>query len=547
MQCRTCQGVFLEKSLQLDADAIQYWVCDGCSLFLVPGLSLHVLLPDTLLERIQASNKSCPVCTGIFLETTDRALAGKALLHCRKCRLLEIDREPGWSPSNETTEKDRLEEFLDAAVLLLQHEQQQHKTHQLPAAFQVEDAQNTDLKCPCCVTALTRYRVFDARKEAAADFEICDTCFGIWLDRDDLLGCHVPRQEERLEVDFTTIQPSSRTCPKCRDINLVALRFRSPDTEIDCCPSCFGTWLDGGELQEFCDFLGKQDHDVIDALIDNAVFQNPALCNTLKHFSRTLHQLDGQVQEQHKNLQQAREIQSRLVFGGGDGMGPTTVGSYQVLKFWQPARAVGGDYFDLIQFQSGGAPCLGICIADVSGKGLPASLLMANFQALLRAFAPSTPSPAELCARLNSVLYHNTTPNKYITAVYGVLNLETHRFTFTNAGHNPPIYAQGQACSFMKTGGTVLGLFPSWSFTEKIVDLKEGDRILFYTDGVSEAANQLEEDFGEERLMRLLGDLRGESLAKAHQLLVLALKEFCLGKFHDDATTLLLERAVEKE
>jgi len=368
-------------------------------------------------------------------------------------------------------------------ALIQKHQRQKLKKNKLPASFSVENARETDFKCPSCEAALTLYRVFDRDKQVGADFEICDICYGIWLDKEDFQSKESRTDGTALEVDFESIAPGQKACPKCRDISLISMKFKSLDTVIDCCPSCFGTWLDGGELRQFCDHLGRHDYDVINTLIDNAVFRNPSLCKVLKQFSRALHDLDTQVQNQALNLVHAREIQEKLLLGQDvtDAIRNHRHGNYEIAQHWQPAKEVGGDYFDLIPFQREETPYLGVCIADVSGKGLPASLLMANFQALLRSFATRNTSPCDLCAQLNRVLYQNTTPNKYITAVYGVLNLATNEFTYTNAGHEQPIHLGCRGAEFLKTGGTVLGLFPEWDFQEETIVLEAGDRLVLYT------------------------------------------------------------------
>lgn len=537
MQCRTCRKPVSVHHVPMDQGEVSFNLCEDCRQFGVSGAVLGQLGVQVMLGA--PSNRHCPHCDGVLLDFA-KDLPGSAA-SCRRCGHLELILDPKRQPDEQ---RDPLGELLDAAAMLLRHQQQQRRSTQLPAAFHVENAQETDLKCPACDHALTRYRVHDKNKDAPGDFEICDGCFGIWLDREDFL--HRPDHSDalRLEVDHHSIQPSSRICPKCRDTKLFLMKFSGSSVEIDCCADCYGTWLDGGELQAFCDYLGGSDHDVIDALVDNAVFRDPALCKTLRHFSRTLHDLDAQVREQTRNLDQARLIQTRLLFAGGEigGDAPIPFGDYQVSRFWQPARVVGGDYFDLISLDLDGDPGLGICIADVSGKGLPASLLMANFQALLRAFAPGAESPSELCNHLSGVLYHNTTPGKYITAFYAVLDLKRHRLTYTNAGHNPPAYFGKEGGAFLKTKGTVLGLFPKWNFGQETIDLNPGDRILFYTDGVSEVVNEEEEDFGEERLLELLGQSRKTPVQKAHQHITRAVKEYCNNSFQDDATTLLLHR-----
>ena len=530
---------------QIENRELGYQWCDPCSIIWLDGGGAgHVAMNESSPQK-QASDVPCPQCRTIFLETQFLDTHQKmAFQSCRRCsgvkllysgELLKLCMELG---------NESLGAFLASVRLWRSQEKSFKKTNQLPATFNIEKEEETDFKCPTCTAALTRYMTFDKRKDAGAEFEICDACFGIWLDKEDLLQHERKREVKHLEVDFESISPSHRVCPKCRDINLVVMCFKDVATEIDCCPSCFGTWLDGGELQEFCKFLDKDDHDVIDALIDNAVFQQPALCKMLKQFSQTLHNLDSQVQEQEKNMQQARDIQVKLLFGNkpADSLEPQPFAGFEVIHFWQPAREVGGDYFDLIPFQKDGRDQLGICVADVSGKGLPASLLMANFQALLRAFAPNTPSPAELCSQLNAILFQNTAANKYITAFYGVLDLESGRLTFTNAGHNKPLLATETECQWLHTGGTMLGLFPDWAFTEKTIELTGNERVLFYTDGVSEVEDASGDPFDDDRLLAMFESLKGETIVDAMRKMVRTLQEFSLGNFFDDATMLLLGR-----
>ena len=516
--CMDCGSLWVETGAPLDDD--------------------HVRLQKT-------SEYPCPTCDGVFLEALSLSAGQKVTTSgCRGCDGLYVAGKDEELLEHGLEEIPDLAQLITAVGLIFSHERGRRRKNQLPASFHVENARTTDYKCPGCDHPLTLYHVYDRDKAAGAEFEICDHCFGIWLDRHDQRD-QDGRASLGLQVDYETVKPANRTCPKCRDVNLIALHFRDNPTEIDCCPVCFGTWLDGGELEEFCRFLGKSDHDVIDALVDNAIFRQDAFCRTLSHFSRTLYQLDARVQEQSKNMAQARDIQEKLLFGasGGANPGEHDFGPYKVMTWWQPARAVGGDYFDLIPLEIEGRSCLGVCVADVSGKGLPASLLMANFQALLRSFAPGCASPAELCAQLNTTLYHNTGSGKYITACYGILDLESGRFTWCNAGHNRPFLLRDDKPFWLDSCGTVLGLFPAWSYEEKSVEL-DGDRLLLYTDGVSELENGEGEEFGEDRLFRMLYEQAGRVTADAHRLLVRGVVEFGRGEFQDDATLILVENVV---
>ena len=542
MECANCGVDNQNRPLVLDDHQLHYSFCETCEALWLPGQEADVVGLAALEADTSGSQMACPKCQSLFL---DRVLAHSEqqvmTYQCRNCHGLHVEGK-GHILSHGVPENHPLASFLTGVGLMLHHRRKLRRKNQLPAAFTIDNARETEFKCPHCDTPLTKYRVSDRTHPVGSDFEICDSCFGIWLDKDDQKN-QLDRPESPLEVNFEAIFPSRRTCPKCRDINLISLQFLSPDTEIDCCPTCFGTWLDGGELQEFCDYLGADDQSVIDALVDNAVFQHPALCKLLGHFSQTLYALDSRLQEQEENLEQAREIQQRLLYNHNI-QGPTEpefFGCNQVITFWQPASTVGGDFFDLIKITREGRDYLGICIADVSGKGLPAALLMANFQALLRAFAPGHLSPAELCTELNRVLYLNTTANKYITAVYGILDMESGDFRYCNAGHNKPLLYSGQECSALETTGTVLGLFQEWAFKESCIRLKQGERLLLYTDGATDPENQEHEDYGEERLARIFEAQSKETPQKTIHHMVRDLREFGAGQFNDDVTMILLE------
>lgn len=546
LACGGCGGKLSQRWVTLNQLEVTHFLCETCGRVWLDEpkcRQLNVVIPAESIRDL--TDFRCPRCVSKFLERVAPAPSMDVeMAQCRHCGGLLMNVMDGVLDQSIALADDAFGSFITDLALLRKLARQKLQRHQLPESFGVENARETDYKCPSCDAALTLYRVFDRTTRATADFEICDACFGIWLDKDDLVNKDGASRGSRLEVDFESITPSQKACPKCRDITLISMRFKSLDTVIDCCPSCLGTWLDGGELRQFSEHLNQYDYGVINTLVDNAVFRNPTLCRVLKHFSRALHDLDSQVQSQARNLEHAREIQEKLVFGqaGSEALCARRFGDYDVAQHWQPAREVGGDYFDLIPFDIDGIPFLGVCVADVSGKGLPASLLMANFQALLRSFAPKNPSPRDLCCQLNQVLFANTTPNKYITAVYGVLDLARHEFTFTNAGHEQPIHLGNDGTRFLKTGGTVLGLFPKWEFQQETILLNPGDRLILYTDGISEAGVSRGEAFEPDRLCHTAQQHRERSVKDLHAILVGTVKEFCANAFHDDATLLVLGR-----
>ncbi len=203
-----------------------------------------------------------------------------------------------------------------------------------------------------------------------------------------------------------------------------------------------------------------------------------------------------------EDLRIAWEIQQQLL--------PATlpeVPGYQLAAGTLPARQVGGDCYDVISLPDGR---LLVSIADVSGKGTPASLLMANVQAALRSLAPLGMPLGELAARVNDLIHDNTAADKFITAFLAILETETGRIEYVNAGHNPPYHLCGDTVHALSEGGLILGVMPTtipYDVGEMV--LEPGEVLAIYTDGVSEAMNRNREEYGDERLIRLLVRNRG--------------------------------------
>ncbi len=164
---------------------------------------------------------------------------------------------------------------------------------------------------------------------------------------------------------------------------------------------------------------------------------------------------------------------------------------------WRPAREVSGDYYDVFKLDE---HKLGFCIADVVGKGVSAALLMANVQAAVRAFASSAESPAQLCAKVNKLLCENLATGKFVTFLYGVLDSETRTLEYCNAGHVYPILVSAGVTRTLDQGGAVLGVFPTWEYENAKIEFRPGDRLLLVTDGITEASDADEQEFGEEKL-----------------------------------------------
>jgi phosphoserine phosphatase RsbU/P len=168
-----------------------------------------------------------------------------------------------------------------------------------------------------------------------------------------------------------------------------------------------------------------------------------------------------------------------------------------------PARTVGGDYYDFIQ---AGDRRIGIALADIAGKGIAAALVMSVVQASLRIIAAEeNVSLPDLAARMNRFLYRSTGSNSYATFFYAQIDEDTRELRYVNAGHNPPYLLRAAAeIEELPAGGTVIGMFPQASYEEARTGLQPGDVLVIFTDGVTEALNPGEEEFGEERLKDLL-------------------------------------------
>ena len=240
-----------------------------------------------------------------------------------------------------------------------------------------------------------------------------------------------------------------------------------------------------------------------------------------------------QAAVERRELDEARRIQRKLL--------PSTMPAlegWEVSVSWQPAAGVGGDCFDAIPF---GPARLGLSIADVVGKGIPAALLMANLQAAVRAFATNTTEPAELCQQVNRILCGHIAEGRFISFFYCIVDHDESTLTFANAGHYPPILIRADGTiERLDTGGAVLGVFPERGYEQGQVSLRGGDRIILYTDGITDVCNAADEEFGEARLVDLAVANRGCSAPALQARLANAVDAFSDGRFQDDATLIVL-------
>jgi serine phosphatase RsbU (regulator of sigma subunit) len=211
---------------------------------------------------------------------------------------------------------------------------------------------------------------------------------------------------------------------------------------------------------------------------------------------------------------------------------------WEIASSWQPAAGVGGDCFDALPF---GPTRIVLSIADVVGKGIPAALLMSNLQAAVRAFASDAVDPVDLCQQVNRILCGHIAEGRFISFFYCVLDADLGLLTYCNAGHYPPMLVRASgAVERLGAGGAVLGVFPDGAYEQGAVAIGGGDRLVMFTDGMSEARNAADEEFGEERLAALAVAHRACSAPALESRLSGAVAAFTGGRFQDDATLIVM-------
>jgi sigma-B regulation protein RsbU (phosphoserine phosphatase) len=240
-------------------------------------------------------------------------------------------------------------------------------------------------------------------------------------------------------------------------------------------------------------------------------------------------------QRMEDELRIARDIQAQLL-----PQNLPEVPGLEMVGANIPSKEVGGDYYDCIPLDNNH---WGLAIADVSGKGVPAALLMANLQASLRTLALGKHSPQETVAQVNRIIFENTSPERFITCFYGVYEDTSRQLTYVNAGHNPPLWVKSSGkVEHLRGGGIILGLFAETDYEAITIQMSQGDLILFYTDGIVEATSASGEEYGVEALTDFLVSRRHLPLQKLKEELIREVAEFAArgDPFEDDLTFLLI-------
>ncbi len=191
----------------------------------------------------------------------------------------------------------------------------------------------------------------------------------------------------------------------------------------------------------------------------------------------------------------------------------------------EPARNVGGDFYDLIMLDQGK---YGLAIADVSDKGVPASLFMMSSRTLLKGAAIGNPAPSEVLADVNDLLAEENDAAMFVTVIYATYSPENGHVTYANGGHNPPIivHADGRSSLLDPIGGIALGVAPGFSFPRDTIKLAPEETLILYTDGVTEAMNAEREEFGVERLLAVFSDNPPSSAKEATLAIFDAVRKF---------------------
>ncbi len=217
------------------------------------------------------------------------------------------------------------------------------------------------------------------------------------------------------------------------------------------------------------------------------------------------------------------------------------VEGYQIAGKSIPAKEVGGDYYDFVSIDKNN---LAFCLADITGKGIPAALLMSNLQATFRGQTLLKNSCKDSVAFANDLLFHNTSPTKFATLFNGILNKEKNEITYTNAGHNNPFLIKSDNTIIRPdVGGVIVGIMPSVPYNEEVIQFEEGDLLVIFSDGITEAMNSEEEEYEEERFTKLLLENKDKSAEKLITIIIKEVTDFCEGQPQmDDMTVVIIKR-----
>lgn len=271
--------------------------------------------------------------------------------------------------------------------------------------------------------------------------------------------------------------------------------------------------------------FGEADLRFLDAISDHMAI---AMENA------TLHLALIEKQRMERELQLGREIQSNLMPHPPSDMRGVTLAARNV-----PCFEVGGDYYDFLELPNGD---LGIVIADVSGKGVGAALIMSSIQSALRVAAPIEDDLAMLVARLNQLIFRSARGRKYVTFFFGRYSPSTGLLRYVNAGHNPPFVVDGDSVTRLESTGRPIGILPDSAFTDAEITLAPGATLILYTDGLNEAENNDGDEFGNDRLAALVSETAPLETTEIVARVIAKVTEFESGAHATDDKTIVVMR-----
>ncbi len=248
-----------------------------------------------------------------------------------------------------------------------------------------------------------------------------------------------------------------------------------------------------------------------------------------------LNEIEEAERAMAKEMQQAAQIQARLF----PDSAPKTEG-LDIAARAVPARLAGGDYYDFIKFPDGK---IGLMVGDVAGKGMPAALLMSSLQARVHVLFEDSGDLAAKIERLNKSTCGNCPDNRFITFFFGILDPATGELAYVSAGHNPPVLVRAKGgYELLPGGGLILGIMPIAKYQESRVTLEKGDVLVMFSDGVTEAPNPNDEEYGEERLANLVAELSGKPASEIVAAIHTSVAEFTEGAPPADDITVVVTR-----
>jgi serine phosphatase RsbU (regulator of sigma subunit) len=306
------------------------------------------------------------------------------------------------------------------------------------------------------------------------------------------------------------------------------------------------TWVIGSGTHDRERFMGLAatgermsiENIIISRVVDGKIVEDRVVRDASHVWQRRLENERIERERVEQELQVARSIQQASL-----PKEVPTLEKWQITPYYQPAREVGGDFYDFFDLEEGR---LGLVVGDATGKGVPAALVMASTRSMLRAVAQAlgSSSPRDVLGRVNDSLVTDIPPNMFVTCFYAILDPESGSLTYANAGHDLPYLHRNGDAEELRARGMPLGLMPRMGYEEKEIVLDAGEAALFYSDGLVEAHNPKGEMFGFPRLRELVAELGEEG--SLGEFLIEELYSFVGEGWEqeDDITLLTLRRSV---